>query len=51
VVEVEQLFGRGPELDALLDTTLRRALAADDDVVACPTAGCPQVSRCKLGVN
>ena len=48
--EVRQLFGRGAQLDALYDATLRSALAAADDVVACPTPDCPQYlvlsSRC-----
>eukprot|EP00292_Cryptomonas_paramecium_P014112 CAMPEP_0113706106 /NCGR_PEP_ID=MMETSP0038_2-20120614/27526_1 /TAXON_ID=2898 /ORGANISM="Cryptomonas paramecium" /LENGTH=228 /DNA_ID=CAMNT_0000631233 /DNA_START=192 /DNA_END=874 /DNA_ORIENTATION=- /assembly_acc=CAM_ASM_000170 len=40
--EVWQLFGRGPQLDALLDAKLRDALAAADDVVACPTPNCKE---------
>jgi DNA-directed RNA polymerase specialized sigma subunit len=40
--EVRQLFGRGAQLDALLDASLRDALAGADDVVACPTPDCPE---------
>ena len=40
--EVRQLFGRGTQLDALHDATLRTALASADDVVACPTPDCPE---------